>query len=263
MAGTGSVQDGEAMGVHRQTLHRRLRKLRTDAEAAHRAHGRAGGLQKALEKQVRLTKLPGASSFEGKVASRWTPRRPEDFSAPRPDSFEQVLAVVAVWESWIGTSTLTPESHVRPAWLQSEAYKDWKRLLEDAHQETMDTRRRTEAASSAEAEADAAVTRYRQRLVQAYRRLNLDVLGPDERAGEQPAIGLHQVFEAPLLAWGPPRPELPARVWRELVERGEMTEEDLPPRLQLEQVDKWRRTRTERPPQRCWKLWPHRKASGW
>ncbi|MGW7385483.1 NACHT domain-containing protein, partial [Streptomyces sp. NPDC054794] len=238
------------MGVHRQTLHRRLRKLRTDAEAAHRARdGSAGGLQKALEKQVRLTKLPGASSFEGKVASRWAPQRLEDFSAPRPDSFEQVLAVVAVWESWIGTPTLTPEGQVRPLWLRSEACKDWKRLLEDAHQETMGARRRSETASGAEAEADAAVARYRTRLVQAYGRLNLDVLGPDERAGEQPSIGLRQVFEAPLLAWDPPRPELPARLWRELVERGEMTEEDLPPGLQLEQVDKWRRTRTERPPQ--------------
>ncbi|WP_327578458.1 NACHT domain-containing protein [Streptomyces sp. NBC_00145] len=198
---------------------------------------------------MRLTGLPGAASFEGKVASRWAPQRQEDFSTPRSGSFEQVLAVVAVWESWTGGRTLASSGRVQPAWLASQACKDWKRLLEDAHQETMDVRRRSPRASGVEAEADAAVARYHERLVQAYGRLNLDVLGSDELAGEQPAIRLRQVFEVPLAAWDPPRPELPARMWRELVECGEVAEDDLPPGLRPEQVDKWRRTRTERPPQ--------------
>ncbi|MFI9255846.1 hypothetical protein [Streptomyces sp. NPDC053069] len=198
---------------------------------------------------MRLTGLPGASSFEGKVASRWAPQRPEDFNTPRPDSFEQVLSVVAVWESWTGTRTLDSDGRVRQAWMSGEVCKDWQQLLENAHQETMSAWRRSPGTSGTEAEADAAVARYRRRLVQAYGRLNLDVLGPDERAGEQPVIGLRQVFEAPLVAWDPPRPELPARLWRELVERGELTEEDLPPGLRPEQVDTWRKARTERPPQ--------------
>ncbi|MER6187715.1 NACHT domain-containing protein, partial [Streptomyces sp. NPDC001652] len=215
------------MGIHREALYRRLRKLRTDAEASRRRQGTAGGLQKALEKQVRLTGLPETSSFEGKVASRWAPARLEDFSVPRPES-EQVLAVVAVWESWAGARTLQDDGRIRPAWLAGEGCKEWRRVLKAAHEETMRARRRIPDASGKEAEVDAAVVKYRGRLVQSYGRLNLDVLGPDGRAGEQPAIRLRQVFEVPLASWDPPRPELPARVWRELVERGEVQEDDLP-----------------------------------
>ncbi|MER6420705.1 NACHT domain-containing protein [Streptomyces sp. NPDC001137] len=244
-----TTAEGAAMGVHRETLHRRLRKLRLDAEAARRSGGNAGGLQGALEKQVRATGLPGTSSFEGKVASRWAPQRLEDFNAPRTHSFEQVLAVVAVWLSWMGSNTLVADGRVRQAWMASADCQDWRQLLDAAHQETTEARRRSPDAPSAQAEADAAVARYFERLVQSYGRLNLDVLGPEERAGEQPAIRLRQVFEVPLVAWNPPRPDLPARMWRELVERGELTEADLPPGLRQEEVVKWRKTRTERPPQ--------------
>ncbi|WP_328843154.1 hypothetical protein [Streptomyces sp. NBC_00258] len=52
---------------------------------------------------------------------------------PRSDSFEQVLAVIAVWESWTGASTLDPDGHVRQAWLKGAARKDWQRLLESAN----------------------------------------------------------------------------------------------------------------------------------
>lgn len=96
------------MGAHRETLYRRLHTLRTDAEDAYRAQHR-GGLQLALQKQVRLTGLPGTDRFEGKVASRWAPKQLDGFSVPRSDSFEQVLAVIAVWESWTGASTLEPD----------------------------------------------------------------------------------------------------------------------------------------------------------
>ncbi|MEU0646087.1 HEAT repeat domain-containing protein [Streptomyces umbrinus] len=236
------------MGVHRETLYRRLRTLRTDAEAAYRGQHGAGGLQLPLQKQVRLVGLPGTSTFEGKVASRWAPQQLESFSTPRPDSFEQVLAVVAVWESWTGVRTLEADGRIRQAWLSGEMRRDWQRLLESAYQETIDARRRSPEPSGAEAEADAAVARYCERLVQTCGRLNLDVLGPDERAGEQPAIRLRQVFEAPPASWDPPRPELPARMWRELVERGEVPAEELPHGLRAEQVEAWRKTRTERPP---------------
>ncbi|RPF30318.1 hypothetical protein EDD92_0072 [Streptomyces sp. TLI_185] len=149
----------------------------------------------------------------------------------------------------MGATTLAADGTIRQAWMASADCRDWKQLLEAAHQETTNARRRSPAAPGIEAEVDAAVARYWERLVQNYGRLNLDVLGPEERAGEQPAIRLRQVFEAPLVAWDPPRPDLPARMWRELVERGELTEEDLPPGLRREDVDKWRKTRTERPPQ--------------
>ncbi|MFD9713804.1 NACHT domain-containing protein, partial [Streptomyces sp. NPDC060006] len=235
------------MGVHRETLYRRLHALRTEAEAAYRAQHR-GGLQLVLQKQVRLTGLPGTEVFEGKVASRWAPRKLESFSAPRSDSFEQVLAVIAVWESWIGAGTLEADGRVRQSWMSGEARKDWQRLLERAHQENFDVRRRSSEPSGVEAEADAAVARYFERLVQTCGRLNLDVLGSDDRAGEQPAIRLRQVFEAPPASWDPPRPELPARMWRELLERGEIPAEELPPGLRAEQVEAWRKTRTERPP---------------
>ncbi|MET8981034.1 hypothetical protein ABZX85_36070 [Streptomyces sp. NPDC004539] len=236
------------MGVHRETLYRRLRTLRTEAEAAYRERHGSGGLQAPLERQVRGTKLPGASAFEGKVASRWAPKDLASFSVPQPDSFEQVLAVVAVWESWTGAHRLETDGRVRQTWLASEGRKDWQRLLDSAWQETANARRRTQAASGIEAEADAAVVRYFERLVVTCGRLNLDVLGGSDRAGEQPMIRLRQVFEAPPASWNPPKPELPARLWQELVERGEVPVEELPPGLRAEQVKEWRKTRVERPP---------------
>jgi hypothetical protein len=90
------------VGVHRDSLYRRLRTLRTNAEAAYRGQHGPGGVQLPLQKQVRRMGLPGTSTFEGKVASRWAPQQMGGFSAAWPDSFEQVLAVVAVWESWTG-----------------------------------------------------------------------------------------------------------------------------------------------------------------
>ncbi|WP_327188269.1 NACHT domain-containing protein [Streptomyces sp. NBC_01334] len=236
------------MGVHRETLYRRLRTLRTEAEAAYRELHGSGGLQAPLERQVRKTGLPGAVSFEGKVASRWAPQHLEGFSVPRSDSVEQVLAVVAVWESWTSTRTLEADGRIRQAWLATESCREWRRLLEAAQQETVDARRRTPASSGKEAEVDAAVARYCERLVQTCGRLNLDVLGPGDRAGEQPAIRLRQVFEAPPASWDPPQPELPARLWQELVERGEVPAEELPPGLRAEQVERWRKSRVERPP---------------
>jgi hypothetical protein len=236
------------MGVHRETLYRRLRALRTEAEAAYRDQHGVGGLQKPLERQVRKTGLPGTSTFEGKVASRWAPQRLQSFSVPRQDSLEQVLAVIAVWESWSGTRTLAVDGQIQQAWLASGARRDWQRLLENAWQETVNARARTSAASGMEAVTDAAVTRYFERLVQTCGRVSLDVLGPGERAGEQPAIRLRQVFEAPPASWDPPKPELPARLWRELVERGEVPAEELPPGLREEQVKGWQKSRVERPP---------------
>ncbi|MEU3400929.1 hypothetical protein [Streptomyces filamentosus] len=236
------------MGVHRETLYRRLRTLRTEAEAAYRERHGAGGLQAPLERQVRRTGLPGTPAFEGKAASRWAPKDIVSFNTPQPDSFEQVLALVAVWESWTGLRTLDPEGRICPAWLASKAREDWQRLLDSAWQETADGRRRTPTAPGMEAEADAAVARYFERLVVTCGRLNLDVLGGSERAGEQPMIRLRQVFEAPPASWDPPRPELPARLWQELVERGEVPAEELPPGLRAEQVKEWRKTRVERPP---------------
>ncbi|MGW2050957.1 NACHT domain-containing protein [Streptomyces sp. NPDC001858] len=236
------------MGVHRETLYRRLRTLRTDAETAYRERHGVGGFQAPLERAVRRTGLPGTALFEGKVASRWAPQRLERFSTPRSDSVEQVLAVIAVWESWTSIRTLGTDGRIRQAWLASEACKDWRRLLEAAQREIADARRRAQASSGKEAEVDAAVARYFERLVQTCGRLNLDVLGPGERAGEQPAIRLRQVFEVPLISWDPPKPELPAPLWQELVERGEVSAEDLPPGLHTEQVAAWRTSRVERPP---------------
>ncbi|UAX58509.1 NACHT domain-containing protein (plasmid) [Streptomyces sp. A144] len=246
--GHGTGIGGKSVGVHRETLYRRLRTLRTEAEAAYRDQHGARGLQIPLERQVRRTGLPGTSAFEGKVASRWAPQLLDSFSVPRPDSFEQVLAVIAVWEAWRGTRTLEADGQVRQAWLASDSRGDWQQQLESAWQEIVNARGRTAAASGIEAAADAAVARYFERLVQTCGRVNLDVLGSGERAGEQPAIRLRQVFEAPPASWDPPKPELPARLWQELVERGEVPAEELPPGLREEQVKAWQKTRVERPP---------------
>ncbi|MEW2131716.1 NACHT domain-containing protein [Streptomyces sp. NPDC005435] len=207
-----------------------------------------------MEKQVRGTGLSGTSSWEGKVASRWAPSTLASFSVPQPGSADQVLAMVAVWASWTGARTLEGDGRVRRAWLASDVGgRDWRRLLEAAHRENAGAvRRKASAASTSasgeEAEADAAVERYFTRLMQTCGRLNLDVLGGSERAGEQPAIRLPQVFEAPPASWDAPKSDLPARLWQELVERGEVPAEEPPPGLRADQVHAWHKSRVERPP---------------
>ncbi|MFC1407539.1 MULTISPECIES: HEAT repeat domain-containing protein [Streptacidiphilus] len=86
------------------------------------------------------------------------------------------------------------------------------------------------AKTALDARTDAAVREYLQRVVQTYSRLNLDVLGDTGRAGEQPQIGLREVFEAPRLAWDWPRHRLPERLSRDVLDRGELENGDLPGR---------------------------------
>ncbi|MFJ1756097.1 HEAT repeat domain-containing protein [Kitasatospora sp. NPDC088134] len=170
-----------------------------------RAEHESGCSLRELERAVRRSGLPGTAGFHGQRASEWAAGSTAGFRVPQ--STEPLLAVVAVWLSWTGRPTLDESGAVRRSWLGGAEARQWRQRCEGA------------AAEGRPARSGGDLSGYLARVVQTYDRLNLDVLGEPGRAGEQPRIGLRQVFEPPLLAWEWPRHRLPARLrgpWEEL-----------------------------------------------
>lgn len=224
------------MGFAREELRRALWELRATAEK------RSERTQAHLQRQVRHTRLPGTERFHGQRASEWAAATPEDFRLPK--NADVLLAVVAVWLSWTGQRTLDADGRVRPEWLRHPDGRSWRNRYDAAVGEANESRQSRDGGSAQDARTDAAVAAYLQRLVQTHRSLNMDVLGEAARAGEQPQIGLREVFEAPLLAWEWPQRHLSERLVRELLERGEPGERDMP-----KEATGRRHPRPERPPQ--------------
>ncbi|MFE1415576.1 HEAT repeat domain-containing protein [Streptomyces sp. NPDC058746] len=207
------------MGFTREELRRALRDLQ---EAAQQGTERT---QAELQRQVRATRLPGTERFHGQRASEWAASAAEDFRLPK--SADVLLAVVAVWSSWLGRRTLEPDGRVRQQWLAHPECRSWRVRYEAAAAEANEDRRSRERRGGLSARTDAAVADYLRRLVQTHSRLNMDVLGEASRAGEQPQIGLGKVFEAPLLAWDWPRQHLSERLVRDLLDRGEIDDREM------------------------------------
>ncbi|MFJ4781251.1 HEAT repeat domain-containing protein [Streptomyces sp. NPDC088762] len=229
------------MGFAREELRRALRDLQ---EAAQKGSERT---QAELQRQVRGTGLPGTERFHGQRVSEWAAADAKDFRLPK--NADVLVAVVAVWSSWLGRPTLEPDGRVRRQWLAHAECRSWRVRYEAAAAEANDDRRSRERRGGLSGRTDAAVAEYFLRLVQTHSRLNMDVLGEAGRAGEQPQIGLGEVFEAPLLAWDWPRQQLPERLVRDLLDRGELDEGDVRQDAVREADARRRRGRPERPPQ--------------
>ncbi|WP_316769646.1 HEAT repeat domain-containing protein [Streptomyces sasae] len=106
----------------------------------------------------------------------------------------------------------------------------------------------SDQAPLAEAEIDAAISHYTERLRQTYGRLDLEVLIPMGE-GEHPQVGLREVFVPPVLRPDPPRVELPPELHKRLLESGEiLPDETLPPGVGEETVERVRQAYRERPP---------------
>ncbi|MFJ5228592.1 HEAT repeat domain-containing protein [Kitasatospora sp. NPDC088391] len=197
------------MAGEREALRVALGELRGQAERE------SGCSLRELERAVRRSGLPGTAAFHGQRASEWAAGSAAGFRVPQ--SAELLLAVVAVWLSWTGRPTLDEAGAVRCAWLGGAEARRWRQRCEDAVAEGRPVR------------GGGDVSAYLARVVQTYDRLNLDVLGEPGRAGEQPRIGLRQVFEPPLLAWERPRHRLPARLRDRPQDRWEEHGEDEEP----------------------------------
>ncbi|MFI9784109.1 HEAT repeat domain-containing protein [Kitasatospora sp. NPDC051984] len=178
------------MGPKKLALRLALAGLRGEAEEGFKERWNRACSQTDLKKAVRVTGLPGTETFAGQRISEWLPPDDRAHDARIPHNLDVLMAVVAVWSSWAGAPSLTGTGEVDRRWMGGQAGR-WRRLVEDARAERAGTRAiRVETAS----QLTDAVGPYLERVRVVHRRLNLDVLGPTSRSGEQPAIEIRQVF---------------------------------------------------------------------
>lgn len=88
--------------------------------------------------------------------------------------------------------------------------------------------------------------RYRRRLVDEYRRLDLDALTPPER-DEYLAIGLREVFVEPNVREDVPPPELPKELLVKVQGLAEISSEDLPHGIDRQDLERTQRSYRARP----------------
>ncbi|WP_338315577.1 NACHT domain-containing protein, partial [Streptomyces bohaiensis] len=89
---------------------------------------------------------------------------------------------------------------------------------------------------------------YSQRLVERYGRLDLEVLLPHTDQDDTPHVALRDVFVLPDVRADPPPVNLPPELLRRLTERGELSDTELPPgvdRNQLTRISEAQRRPTE------------------
>ena len=91
--------------------------------------------------------------------------------------------------------------------------------------------------------------RYLARLLERYRRVDLEVLTPLTEQGEHPHMLLRTVFVPQHVRANPPPIELPREFWLRVAETGEVRESDLPDNLDRETIERTRKAYQERPVQ--------------
>jgi HEAT repeat protein len=91
--------------------------------------------------------------------------------------------------------------------------------------------------------------RYLARLLERYRRVDLEVLTPLTEQGEHPHMLLRTVFVPQHVRANPPPLELPREFWLRIAETGEVRASDLPDNLDRETIERTRKVYQERPAQ--------------
>ena len=89
--------------------------------------------------------------------------------------------------------------------------------------------------------------RYLARLVERYRRVDLEILTPLAEQGAHPHMLLSTVFVPQLVRADPPPLELPREIWRRLAETGEIRNRDLPAGLDRETLEEAQAAYQQRP----------------
>ncbi|MFC8094990.1 HEAT repeat domain-containing protein [Streptomyces sp. NPDC057301] len=99
------------------------------------------------------------------------------------------------------------------------------------------------------ADVEAAVGEYATQVRQRYGRLDLEVLIPTGEGDSHPPVQLREVFVPPLLRADPPQPDLPPELHKRLIASGELPpEEELPPGIKKDSLERLRRAYLDHPP---------------
>ncbi|MFH8934976.1 HEAT repeat domain-containing protein [Streptomyces griseosporeus] len=94
-----------------------------------------------------------------------------------------------------------------------------------------------------------AIGAYAAQVRQRYGRLDLEVLIPSDVGDGHPAVRLREVFVPPLLRADPPPPELPPELRKRLLLSGDLpADEELPPGVRREALERLRQAYLDRPP---------------
>ncbi|MFF9280785.1 HEAT repeat domain-containing protein [Streptomyces griseosporeus] len=94
-----------------------------------------------------------------------------------------------------------------------------------------------------------AIVAYAAQVRQRYGRLDLEVLIPSDEGDGHPAVQLREVFVPPLLRADPPPPDLPPELRRRLLLSGDLpADEELPPGVRREALERLRQAYLDRPP---------------
>ncbi|MFE2260610.1 HEAT repeat domain-containing protein [Streptomyces griseosporeus] len=94
-----------------------------------------------------------------------------------------------------------------------------------------------------------AIVAYAAQVRQRYGRLDLEVLIPSDEGDGHPAVQLREVFVPPLLRADPPPPDLPPELRKRLLLSGDLpADEELPPGVRREALERLRQAYLDRPP---------------
>ncbi|MFF9621450.1 HEAT repeat domain-containing protein [Streptomyces griseosporeus] len=94
-----------------------------------------------------------------------------------------------------------------------------------------------------------AIGAYAAQVRQRYGRLDLEVLIPSDEGDGHPAVQLREVFVPPLLRADPPPPDLPPELRKRLLLSGDLpADEELPPGVRREALERLRQAYLDRPP---------------
>lgn len=148
---------------------------------------------------------------------------------PQPSTVDAIIAACLDYA----------EKHPRTARLDPPHFKHWS----DRYQIAV-----LKADAARRAAVDPVLAGYLEQARAQFRLVQLETLTPLSDQDEHPAMGLGEVFLAQSVRENPPPVDLPREVWRRLVERGHLRDDDLPTGLDRTSLDRLHRAYQQRKP---------------
>lgn len=148
---------------------------------------------------------------------------------PQPSTVDAVIAACLDYA----------EKHPRTARLDPPHFKHWHDRYRSAVLKSDAARR---------AAVDPVLAGYLDQARAQFRLVQLETLTPLSDQDEHPAMGLGEIFLAQSVRENPPPVDLPREVWRRLVERGHLRDDDLPTGLDRTSLDRLHQAYQQRKP---------------
>nr|WSW65231.1 HEAT repeat domain-containing protein [Streptomyces sp. NBC_00995] len=148
---------------------------------------------------------------------------------PQPSTVD---AVIAACLDYAG-------KHPRTAGIDPPSFRHWR----DRYRSAVLT-----SGASGRTAVDPVLAGYLEQARAQFRLVQLETLTPLSDQDEHPAMGLGEVFLAQSVRENPPPVDLPREVWRRLVERGHLRDDDLPTGMDRAGLDRLRQAYQQRKP---------------